>query len=157
MRAPDRQSAEEESEHFVEEYKARYPKATECLVKDQKTMLTIFDFPAEHWLHSLALSATSSSRRDWGTSVCTTNPIESSFATVKVRTRKTKGAGSRKAGLAMAFKLVLAAEMRWRNVYAPHLVALVHAGVEFKDGEQVLHYYQVAPIVLEQVPVQAAA
>ena len=149
MRAPDRQSAEEESEHFVEEYKARYPKATECLVKDQKTMLTIFDFPAEHWLHSLALSAR--------TSVRTTNPIESSFATVKVRTRKTKGAGSRKAGLAMAFKLVLAAEKRWRKVNAPHLVALVHAGVEFKDGEQVLHYYQVAPLVLEQVPVEAAA
>jgi len=117
----------------VEEYKARYPKATECLVKDQKTMLTFFDFPAEHWLHSLALSAM--------TSVRTTNPIESSFATVKVRTSKTKGAGSRKAGLAMAFKLVLAAEKRWRKVNAPHLVALVRAGVEFKDGEQVLHYY----------------
>jgi len=149
VRAPDRQSAEEESEHFVEEYKARYPKATECLVKDQKTMLTFFDFPAAHWLHSLALSAR--------TSVRTTNPIESSFATVKVRTRKTKGAGSRKAGLAMAFKLVLAAEKRWRKVKGPHLVALVRAGVEFKDGEQVLHYYQVAPLVLEQVPVEAAA
>ena len=59
--------------------------------------------------------------------------------------------------LAMAFKLVLAAEKRWRKVNAPHLVALVHAGVEFKDGEQVLHYYQVAPLVLEQVPVEAAA
>ena len=140
MRAPDRQSAEEESEHFVEEYKARYPKATECLVKAQKTMLTFLDFPAEHWLH-----------------LRTTNPIESPFATVKVRTRKTKGAGSRKAGLAMAFKLVLAAEKRWRKVNAPHLVALVRAGVEFKDGEQVLHYYQVAPLVLEQVPVEAAA
>ena len=98
---------------------------------------------------SLALSAR--------TSVRTANPIESSFATVKVRTRKTKGAGSRKAGLAMAFKLVLAAEKRWRKVNAPHLVALVRAGVEFKDGEQVLHYYQVAPLVLEQVPVEAAA
>ena len=112
-------------------------------------MLAFFDFPAEHWLHSLAQSAR--------TSVRTTNPIESSFATVKVRTRKTKGAGSRKAGLAMAFKLVLAAEKRWRKVNAPHLVALVRAGVEFKDGEQVLHYYQVAPLVLEQVPVEAAA
>ena len=57
----------------------------------------------------------------------------------------------------MAFKLVLAAEKRWRKVNAPHLVALVRAGVEFKDGEQVLHYYQVAPLVLEQVPVEAAA
>jgi len=140
MRAPDRASAEEEIEHFVEEHKARYPKATECLVKDQKTMLTFFDFPAEHWLH-----------------LRTTNPIESSFATVKVRTRKTKGAGSRKAGLAMAFKLVLAAEKRWRKVNAPHLVALVRAGVEFKDGEQVLHYYQVEPSILEKTPVEVAA
>ena len=87
----------------------------------------------------------------------TTNPIESSFATVKVRTRKTKGAGSRKAGLAMAFKLVLAAEKRWRKVNAPHLVALVRAGVEFKDGEQVLHYYQVEPSILEKTPVEVAA
>ena len=102
--------------------------------------LTFFDFPAEHWLH-----------------LRTTNPIESSFATVKVRTRKTKGAGSRKAGLAMAFKLVLAAEKRWRKVNAPHLVALVRAGVEFKDGEQVLHYYQVEPSILEKTPVEVAA
>ena len=87
----------------------------------------------------------------------TTNPIESSFATVKVRTRKTKGAGSRKAGLAMVFKLVLAAEKRWRKVNAPHLVALVRAGVEFKDGEQVLHYYQVEPELLEKTPVEIAA
>ena len=74
MRAPDRASAEEEIEHFVAEHKARYPKATECLVKSQKTMLTFFDFPAEHWLH-----------------LRTTNPIESSFATVKVRTSEDEG------------------------------------------------------------------
>ena len=98
MRAPDRASAKEEIELFVDEYKARYPKVTECLLKDKETMLTFFDFPAEHWLH-----------------LRTTNPIESSFATVKVRTRKTKGAGSRKAGLAMAFKLALAAEKQWNG------------------------------------------
>ncbi len=81
-------------------------------------MLTFFDFPAEHWLH-----------------LRTTNPIESTFATVKARTKKTKGAGSRKAGLAMAWKLLLAAEQRWRKVNAPHLVALVKAGVEFPNGQ----------------------
>jgi transposase-like protein len=117
MRAPSRQEAEDEITHFVEEYQARYPKAAECLTTDQDTLLTFFDFPAEHWIH-----------------LRTTNPIESPFATVKARTRVTKGAGSRKAGLAMAFKLILAAQDRWRRVNAAHLVALVRAGATFKDG-----------------------
>ena len=65
----------------------------------------------------------------------TTNAIESTFATVKARTRTTKGAGSRNAGLAMAFKLLLEAEKCWRRVNSPHLVALVHAGVKFPDGK----------------------
>jgi len=118
MYAPDRASAVEEIDVFKTEYDARYSKAVETLTKDQDRMLTFYDFPAEHWLH-----------------LRTTNPIESSFATVKSRTRKTKGAGSRKAGLAMAWKLLLAAEQRWRKVNAPHLVALVKAGVEFPDGQ----------------------
>ncbi len=118
MYAPDRKSALEEIAVFKKEYGARYAKAVETLTKDQGRMLTFFDFPAEHWLH-----------------LRTTNPIESTFATVKARTRKTKGAGSRKAGLAMAWKLLLAAEQRWRKVNAPHLVALVKAGVEFPDGQ----------------------
>jgi len=80
--------------------------------------LTFLDFPAEHWID-----------------LRTTNPIESAFATVKARTKQTKGAGSRKAGLAMAFKLLLAAQSHWRRVNAPRLVALVKAGVEFPDGE----------------------
>ena len=117
MYAPDRESALEEIAVFEEEYGVRYAKAVETLIKDQERMLTFFDFPAEHWLH-----------------LRTTNPIESTFATVKARTKKTKGAGSRKAGLAMAWKLLLAAEQRWRNVNAPHLVALVKAGVEFPNG-----------------------
>ena len=82
-------------------------------------MLTFFDYPAEHWGH-----------------LRTTNPIESPFSTVKARTRRTKGAGSRKAALAMAFKLLLAAEKRWRKLRAPHLVALVQVGVRFPDGQQ---------------------
>ena len=118
MYAPDRESALEEIALFWEEYGARYPKAVETLRKDQDRLLTFFDFPAERWIH-----------------LRTTNPIESRFSTVKARTKKTEGAGSRKAGLAMAFKLLLAAEKRWRRVNAPHLVALVKAGVEFPDGE----------------------
>jgi len=116
--ALDRESALKEIAVFEKEYGARYPKAVETLTKDQDRMLTFFDFPAEHWLH-----------------LRTTNPIESAFATVKARTKKTKGAGSRKAGLAMAFNLLLAMEKRWRRVNAPHLVALVRAGVEFPGGQ----------------------
>jgi putative transposase len=118
MYAPDRESALEEIDVFQKEYDPRYAKAVETLVKDQDRMLTFFDFPAEHWLH-----------------LRTTNPIESTFATVKARTKKTKGAGSRRAGLAMAWKLLMAAQDRWRRVNAPHLVALVKAGVEFANGE----------------------
>jgi len=141
MRAPDRQSAEEDIERFVQEFEARYPKAVECLVKDQETMLTLFDFPAEHWIH-----------------LRTTNPIESAFATVKSRTRQTKGAGSRKAGLALASKLILAAQERWRKVNAPHLVALVRAGIEFKDGKQGAHHIVEEEELLEEnTPVRIAA
>jgi transposase-like protein len=117
MRAPDRQSAEEDMDHFVKEFQAKYPKATECLTTDQEMLFTFFDFPAEHWIH-----------------LRTTNPIESTFATVKARTRVTKGAGSRDAGLALACKLALAAQDRWRKVNAAHLVALVRAGAVFQDG-----------------------
>jgi transposase-like protein len=119
MRAPDRQSALEDIARFSQEFEAKYPKAADTLTKDQDELLTFFDFPAEHWIH-----------------LRTTNPIESTFSTVKARTKKTKGAGSRKAGLAMAFKLLLAAEKRWRRINAPHLVALVQAGVNFPDGQR---------------------
>jgi transposase-like protein len=120
MYAPDRSSAQEGIRDFAREYETRYPKAVECLRKDQDALLTFFTFPAEHWQH-----------------LRTTNPIESPFATVKGRLRKTKGAGSREACLAMAFKLALSAQDHWRRVNAPHLVALVRAGVKFKDGTQV--------------------
>jgi len=117
MRAPDRESALEDMAHFSEEFGARYPKAVETLTKGQDQLLTFFDFPAEHWIH-----------------LRTTNPVESPFATVKARTKVTKGAGSRKAGLAMAFKLLLAAEKHWRRVNAPQLVPLVRVGVKFPNG-----------------------
>ena len=80
-------------------------------------LLAFFDFPAEHWIH-----------------LKTTNPIESTFATVRLRTKVTKGPGSRAAGLAMAFKLIESAQDRWRAVNAPHLVALVRAGARFEKG-----------------------
>jgi len=121
MEAEDRKSAQEGIARFADEFKAKYPKAVDCLQKEPDTLLTFFDFPAEHWVH-----------------LRTTNPIESPFAGVKARTRQTKGAGSRRAGLAFAFKLALSAERHWRKVNAPQLVALVRAGVKFKDGIQVL-------------------
>jgi transposase-like protein len=118
MRAEDRAAALEELDRFQEEYQAKYPKAVECLTKDVDTLFTFMDYPAAHWLH-----------------LRTTNAIESTFATVKARTRTTKGAGSRDAGLAMAFKLLTQAEKRWRRINSPHLVALVQAGVKFRDGK----------------------
>jgi putative transposase len=118
MRAETRQIALEEMARFREEYEAKYPKAVACLTKDSETLFTFMDYPAAHWVH-----------------LRTTNAIESTFATVKARTRTTKGAGSRAAGLAMAFKLLTQAEKRWRRVNSPHLVALVAAGVKFRDGK----------------------
>jgi hypothetical protein len=113
MRAPDKATALVEMARFQEEYQAKYPKAVDCLLKDQETLFTFMDYPAAHWIH-----------------LRTTNAIESTFATVKARTRTTKGAGSRNAGLAMAFKLLTMAEKRWRKVNSAHLVPLVQAGVK---------------------------
>ncbi len=90
----------------------------DCLTKDVDSLFTSMNYPAGHWLH-----------------LSTTNDIESTLATIKARTRTAKGAGSRVAGLAMAFKLLTQAEKRWRRVNSPHLVALVHAGVKFPDGK----------------------
>lgn len=118
MRAEDRKTALEELARFQEEYEAKYPQAVECLTKDVETLFTFIDYPAAHWIH-----------------LRTTNAIESTFATVKARTRITKGAGSRDAGLAMAFKLLTQAERRWRRVNSPHLAALVAAGIKFPDGK----------------------
>jgi transposase-like protein len=118
MRAEDRQTAMAELVRFQEEYQAKYPKAVDCLTKDVDALFTFMNYPAAHWIH-----------------LRTTNAIESTFATVKARTRTTKGAGSRAAGLAMAFKLLTQAEQRWRRINSPHLAALVQAGVNFPDGK----------------------
>lgn len=120
MNAPSREAAEQEIETFRDEYGAKYPKALETLTRDQDELLAFFDFPAEHWMH-----------------IRTSNPIESAFATVRLRQRVTKGAGSRQRGLAMAFKLLEMAELRWRRLNGAALLPLVRAGVSFMDGVQV--------------------
>jgi len=102
---------------FVTTFEAKYPKATACLTKDRDVLLTFYDFPAEHWRH-----------------LRTTNPIESTFATVRLRHRRTKGSGSRTACLTMVFKLVLAAEKRWRRLNGSALLPEVTRGVRFVDG-----------------------
>jgi transposase-like protein len=118
--AETRRDAEAGIDDFVTLFAAKYPKAVAKLVKDRDVLLTFYDFPAAHWIH-----------------LRTTNPIESTFATVRARTRVTKGAGSRRRGLVMAYKLLDAAGDRWRKVNSPELVSLVRAGVEFKDGNQI--------------------
>jgi putative transposase len=120
MNAPSRADAETGIEDFEADYGAKYPKAVASLRRDQDQLLAFFDFPAEHWVH-----------------IRTTNPIESTFATVRLRQRITKGPGSRIRGLTMAFKLIQMAQDRWRRLNAPHLLPLVRAGVQFTDGEQV--------------------
>lgn len=105
---------------FVATYEAKYPKAVAGLVKDKQELLCFFDFPAEHWLH-----------------IRTTNPIESTFATVRLRTKRTKGSGSRVACMAMVFKLAQAAERKWRKLNGYQLLGDVIRGVRFKDGIKV--------------------
>lgn len=120
MAAEDREQAELLIKRFAEEYGAKYPKAVESLRRDEEKLLTFYAFPAEHWRH-----------------LRTTNPIESPFATVRLRQRVTKGAGSRAKGLAMAFKLLLMAQERWRKLNGAELLPLVRAGVRFEDGKRV--------------------
>ena len=118
--APTRADADRACEKFHAEFDAKYPKAQAKLDKDWEQLTAFYDYPAEHWRH-----------------LRTTNPIESSFATVKLRTKVTKGAGSKKAALAMAYKLLDAAQERWRRCNGHELVADVLDGVKFKDGIRV--------------------
>jgi transposase-like protein len=105
---------------FVELFGAKFPKAVAKITDDLAQLLAFYDYPGEHWVH-----------------LRTTNPIESTFSTVRHRTRITRGPGSKAAGLAMAYKLIMAAQDRWRAVNAPHLVALVRAGATFVNGKLV--------------------
>jgi len=119
-KAETRADADAGIDQFARQFGDKYPKAVDKLTKDRDVLLTFYDFPAAHWVH-----------------LRTTNPIESTFATVRARTRVTKGAGSRRRGLVMAYKLLDAAQDRWRKVNSPELVALVRTGIEFKDANQI--------------------
>ena len=118
--AEDKTHARAAAKAFDREFGAKWPKAAAKITDDLDVSLAFYDYPAEHWIH-----------------LRTTNPIESTFATVRLRTRVTKGPGNRAAGVAMAFKLIESAQQRWRMVNAPHLVALVRAGATFVNGKLV--------------------
>ncbi|MBW8706815.1 hypothetical protein MBT84_45025 [Streptomyces sp. MBT84] len=118
--AEDRAHADKAITAFEKAYGSKWPKAVKKVTSDADELLAFYDFPAEHWIH-----------------LRTTNPIESTFSTVKLRTKVTRGAGSPTAALAMVFKLVESAQARWRAVTAPHLVALVRAGARFEHGQLV--------------------
>ncbi|MCZ7644925.1 MAG: IS256 family transposase [Planctomycetota bacterium] len=115
--AQTRKDAQAAFDAVVAPYQAKHPKAVECLLKDQDALLAFYDFPAEHWAH-----------------LRTTNPIESAFATVRLRTHKTKGCGTRQATLAMVFKLAQVAEKRWRKLNGHKLLEDVIRGIRFVDG-----------------------
>jgi transposase-like protein len=118
--AEDKDHALKAVKAFEADYGAKWPKAVAKITEHIDVLLSFYDYPAEHWIH-----------------LRTTNPIESTFATVRLRQRVTKGPGSRAAGVAMAFKLIESAQARWRAVNAPHLVALVRAGARFEEGKLV--------------------
>ena len=125
---------------FEQDYGAKYPKAVKKIVDDADVLLEYFRYPAEHWVH-----------------LRTTNPIESTFATVRLRTRVTKGPGSRAAGMAMAYKLIEAAQSRWRAVNAPQLVALVRAGALFHNGKLLERPVDITPEPSPDTPVSEVA
>ena len=115
--AETRASANKAFDHFLEKYDAKYPAACQCLRKDREQLLAFYDFPAEHWGH-----------------LRTTNPIESTFATIRLRHRKTKGNGTRRASLTMMFKLAQSAAKKWKRLRGSEKIAFVIEGRSFKDG-----------------------
>jgi transposase-like protein len=115
--AETRETAGQAFDHFLEKYSAKYAKACDCLKKDRDELLTFYDFPAEHWGH-----------------LRTTNPIESTFATIRLRHRRTKGNGTRRASLTMMFKLAQSAEKRWRRLNGHELIIPLLEGRSFPDG-----------------------
>jgi putative transposase len=118
--AANRREAEDAFDRFLAKYGSKYDKAVSCLAKDREALLTFYDFPAEHWKH-----------------IRTSNPIESTFATVRLRTSKTKGCLSRQTALAMVFKLAKSAERHWRRLDGSERLAQVIEGVRFRDGEPI--------------------
>ena len=118
--AATKESALKTYDHFIESFEPKYPKAVECLKKDRQDLFTFYDYPATHWIH-----------------IRTTNPIESTFATVRLRTTKTKGCGSRTATLSMVFKLTMEAAKTWKKLKGHQLILLVLENKKFVDGELV--------------------
>ena len=118
--AEDKDHAHAAAKAFQADFGAKFPKAVAKISEHLDVLLAFYDYPAEHWIH-----------------LRTTNPIESTFATVRLRQRVTKGPGSKAAGIAMAFQLLESTQARWRAVNAPHLVALVRAGATFTNGKLV--------------------
>lgn len=116
--APTKDEAMKAYNHFLSSYEVKYDRACECLRKDVASLFSFYDFPAEHWVH-----------------IRSTNPIESTFATVRLRTKRTKGCGSRLATLTMVFKLVLEAEKTWKKLKGYKLICKVIEGVKFVNGE----------------------
>lgn len=115
--AETKENAEKAFDHFIQSFEAKYPKAAECLAKDRDVLLTFYDFPAEHWIH-----------------LRTTNPIESTFATVRLRTAKTRGMLTRDTMLTMVFKLSMSAQKRWRRLNRPERLGELIQGIKFVDG-----------------------
>jgi putative transposase len=125
--APTKNEGLKAFDSFVHLYQAKYPKACECLMKDKEALMAFYDFPAMHWQH-----------------IRTTNPIESTFATIRHRTKQTKGCGSRMCTLTMVYKLAIAAEKHWRRLRGYELIEKVINGVKFQDGEEIKEKEQVA-------------
>jgi transposase-like protein len=118
--APSKEAALGAYDHFIKTYEDKYPKAIQCLTKDRQDLFTFYDYPATHWIH-----------------IRTTNPVESTFATVRLRTLKTKGCGSRTATLSMVFKLTMEAAKTWKKLKGHQLILLVLENKKFVDGELV--------------------
>lgn len=118
--AGTRESAHKAFDRALSRFQDKYPKAMDCLAKDREELLAFYDYPAAHWIH-----------------LRTTNPIESTFATVRLRTKKTRNCGSRATTLAMVFKLLQSAQKRWKRIKGFRMLELVTNNVEFRDGEQV--------------------
>jgi putative transposase len=123
--ASTKENAVKAFERFIKSYSLKYQKATDCLQKDKDVLFSFYDFPAEQWQH-----------------IRTTNPIESIFATVKLRTAKTRGCVSRASILAMVFKLTMSASKKWRKLRGYEQIAKVIDGVQFRDGEEVFENEQ---------------
>ncbi len=120
--APTRADAERAFDQFIAIYEAKYPKAVECLVRDHEALLAFYDFPAEHWVH-----------------LRTTNPIESTFGTIRHRTDRAKGCVTRETMLTFVYKLAMCAQKRWRRIRGFNHLAKVITGVRFQDGIEVKH------------------